>query len=126
MRFLKCLLNHIRKFLTFKELPSKEWIAFPKFACTSSIKNQKAHPIETMLLPPTSHTYACVCAKSLQSCPTLCDTIDCSPPGSSVPGILQARILEWATIPFSRGSSRPRDGTHVSYVSYIDRKVLYH
>ena len=40
-------------------------------------------------------------AKSRQSCPTLCDPIDGSPPGSSVPGILQARILEWVTISFS-------------------------
>ena len=40
-------------------------------------------------------------AKSLQSCPTLCDPIDGSPPGSSVPGILQARILEWVAIYFS-------------------------
>ena len=40
-----------------------------------------------------------------QSCPTLCDPMDCSPPGSSVHGILQARILEWVAIPFSRGSS---------------------
>ena len=40
-------------------------------------------------------------AKSLQSCPTLCDSIDGSPPGSSVPGILQARILEWVAISFS-------------------------
>ena len=44
---------------------------------------------------------AAAAAKSLQSCPTLCDPIDGSPPGSSVPGILQARILEWATISFS-------------------------
>ena len=40
-------------------------------------------------------------AKSLQSCPSLCDPIDGSPPGSSVPGILQARILEWVAISFS-------------------------
>ena len=55
------------------------------------------------------------CAKSLQSCLTLCDPTDCSPPGSSVPGILQARILQWVAMPSSRGSSRPRDGIHVSY-----------
>ena len=42
-------------------------------------------------------------AKSLQSCPTLCDPIDGSPPGSSVPGILQARTLEWVAISFSGG-----------------------
>ena len=45
--------------------------------------------------------YVCVCAKSLQSCLTLPDPINCSPPGSSVPGILQARILEWVAISFS-------------------------
>ena len=42
----------------------------------------------------------------------------CSPPGPSVHGILQARILEWVAISFSRGSSRPKDPTHVSYISY--------
>ena len=44
-----------------------------------------------------------------QSCSTLCDPVDCGPPGSSVHGILQARILEWVAISFSRGSSQPRD-----------------
>ena len=44
----------------------------------------------------------CMCAKSLQLCPTLCDPMDCSLPGSSVQGILQARILEWVTLPSSR------------------------
>ena len=44
-----------------------------------------------------------------QSCLTLCDPVDCSPPGSSVHGILQARILEWAAMPSSRESSQPRD-----------------
>ena len=49
-----------------------------------------------------------------QSCPTLCDPVDCSPPGSSVHGILQVRILERAATPFSRGSFRPRDQTWAS------------
>ena len=48
------------------------------------------------------------------SCPTLCDPMDCSPPGSSVHGILQARILEWVAMPSSRGSPQPRDETQVS------------
>ena len=48
---------------------------------------------------------------------TLCDPVDCSPPGSSAHGILQARILEWVAMPSSRGSSKPRDLSHVSYVS---------
>ena len=52
-----------------------------------------------------------------QSCPTLCDPMDCSPPGSSIHGILQARILEWVAISFSRGSSRPRDRTQVSRIA---------
>ena len=46
--------------------------------------------------------------KSRQSCPTLCNPMDCSPPGSSVHGISQARILEWVAMPSSRGSSCPR------------------
>ena len=66
------------------------------------------------------------CAKSLQLCLTLCEPMDCSPPGSSVRGILQARILEWVVMPFSRGSSRHRDQTHIAYVSCIGRWVLYH
>ena len=51
-----------------------------------------------------------------QSCPTLCDPVDCSPPGSSIHEILQARILEWVAISFSRGSSGPRDWTQVSRI----------
>ena len=51
-----------------------------------------------------------------QSCPTLCDPMDCSLPGFSIHGILQARILGWVTISFSRGSSRPRDRTWVSHI----------
>ena len=52
-----------------------------------------------------------------QSCLTLCDPVDCSPPGSSIHGILQARILEWVAISFSRGSSWPRDQTQVSHIA---------
>ena len=48
---------------------------------------------------------------------SLCDAMDYSPPGSSVNGIVQARILEWVTIPFSRGSSLPRDQTQVSCIA---------
>ena len=56
--------------------------------------------------------------KSLtQSCPTLCNPVDCSPPGSSVHGILQARILEWVAIWFSKGSSWAKDWTWVSCVA---------
>ena len=58
-----------------------------------------------------------------QLCPTLCSPIDYKPLGASVHGILQARILEWAAMPSSRGSSWSRDWTHVSF---IQRWILYH
>ena len=71
--------------------------------------------------------YGCVHAKSLQSCLTLCNTLDSSPPGSSVHGILQARILEWVAMPSSRGSSQLGDRTCVCLiVSCTGRPVLYH
>ena len=53
-----------------------------------------------------------------RSGPTLCDPVDCSPPGSYVQGILQARVLEWVTIPYSRGPSRPRDLNRVSCIAW--------
>ena len=56
----------------------------------------------------------------------LCNPMDCSPPGSSVCGILQARTLEWVAMPFFKGSSQPRDWTLVSCVSCVSRQILYH
>ena len=53
---------------------------------------------------PGGYCCECVCMLFTQSCLTLCDTMDCSPPGSSDHGILQARTLDWVAIPFSRGS----------------------
>ena len=67
----------------------------------------------------------CARAKSLPLWLTLCDPMDCSLPGSSVHGILQARKLEWVAIPSSSGSSQPRDGSHDSFLSCIGRRVLY-
>ena len=57
-------------------------------------------------------------AKSLQSCPTLCDPIDGSPPGSSVPGILQARIPEWVAVSFSKIS-------FLALIKFIPKKLIY-
>ena len=62
----------------------------------------------------------CMHTQSLQSCLALCDPIEFSPPGSSVCGILQTRILEWVAMPSSRASSRPMDQTHTSYISCIE------
>ena len=60
--------------------------------------------------------FVCVCVWVAQSYLSLCNTMDCSPPGSFDNGILQVRILEWVAIPFSRGSSQPRDWTRVSLI----------
>ena len=59
----------------------------------------------------------CVCVFVSHSAMSVCDLTDCSPPGSSVHGILQARILEWIAMHFSRGSSQPRDRTHISCIA---------
>ena len=67
-----------------------------------------------------------VCSKLLQLCPTLCDPMDHIPPGSSVHGIFQASILEQVAISYSRGSSWPRDQTHISFISCIGRRTFYH
>ena len=65
-----------------------------------------------------TNTETALCyAKPLWLCPTLCDPMDCSPLGSSVHGISQARILEWVAIPFYRGSSQHRDQTQVSCIA---------
>ena len=73
--------------------------------------------------PPTA---AAAAAKSLQSCLTLCDPIDGSPPGSAVPGILQGRTLEWVAISFSGGSSWPRNRTLVSCIMSLLFSFCYY
>ena len=82
-------------------------------------------PREFLELAQTN-SKALIRARSLQSCPILCNPMDCSLPVSSIHGILQARILEWVDIPLSQGSSRPRDRTCISYVSCIRQQILYH
>ena len=67
----------------------------------------------------------CACSV-IQSCLTLCDPMDINPAGSSVHGIIQARILEWVAMPSFRGSSQPKDQTHISCISCTDRWILYH
>ena len=71
----------------------------------------------------TLHYLVC---SATQSCLTLCNPMNCNLPGSSVHGIFQARILEWVAISFSRGSSWPRDQTHISWVSCTGRWVPHH
>ena len=91
---------------------------------------------KTWSQPECPSTDMCMCVFVVhlvaQSCPTLCDPIDCSTTGSSVHGILQARILEWAAMPFSRGSSQPRDQTQGSclagrfFTIWVSREAIYY
>ena len=80
------------------------------------IKNKRERERKTLLKVGIEGTCAVLCLVA-QSCPTLCDPVDCSLSGSFVHGILQARILEWIAIPFSRGSSQPRDQTQASHIA---------
>ena len=73
-----------------------------------------------------SYIYNGILSVCAQLCLTLCNPKDCSPPGSSVHGIFQARILEQLAISSFRGSSQSRDQIHVSCISYIGRWILYH
>ena len=73
-----------------------------------------------------SHSVVSLWPRDPQRVGTLCDPVDHSPPGSSVHGIFQARMLEWVAMPSSRGSSPPRDETRVSCVSCIGRRFFTH
>ena len=73
----------------------------------------------------TSTTWEVRWGEVAQSCLTLCDPMDCNLLGFSVHGILQARTLEWVVMPFSRGSSRPRDWIHISCISCIGRWIFF-
>ena len=77
----------------------------------------------TVTCSPHVDLHAC---SVTQSCPTLWDPMDCSPPGSSAYGISQARILEWVVISSPMGSSQCRDRTHVYCISCIGRQILHH
>ena len=73
--------------------------------------------LKMQILPFLNNKSKLKCAKSLQLCPILCDPMYCSPPGSSVHGILQARNLEWGASSSSKRSSHPRDQTCIRYTS---------
>ena len=77
--------------------------------------------VQTEKIMPHCVTAVCILRHSVP--PTLCNPMDCSPPGSSVHGILQARMLEWGAISYSKRSSQPRDRTHISRTG---RQILYH
>ena len=82
------------------------------------------HP-EGTLFKSGSWVFRAFVSMHVQPCPTLCDPMDCSSPGSSVQGILQARTLKWVAISFSTVSSQPRDRIHVSCISCTGRRILH-
>ena len=88
-------------------------IPYLTFKSLSKLDSDPKTPLISSLLLQSESEVA-------QSCPTLCDLMDCSLPGSSVHGIFQATVLEWIAISFSRGSSQPRDRTRVSHI--VDRR----
>ena len=82
-------------------------------------------PLKAHILSWNSSQVLSLCSV-IQLCPTLCGPMDCSPPGSSVHRIFQARILEWVAFSYFRGSSRPREQTCVSCISCFGRQILYY
>ena len=94
--------------------------------CRKESSEISPEKVDKNLIAVSHIMHTCVCAKSFGSRLTHCNLRDCSPPGSSVHGLLQATVLVWVTMSSSRGSSWPRDQTHVSYVSCVGRQILYH
>ena len=91
-------------------------------SCYRPVLCRGSTPVRFTDAPTGSYVHT----KSLQSCLNFCDSKDCSPPGSSVHGILQTRTLERVAMSSSRGSPPSRGLTCVSYISYIGRLILYH
>ena len=108
----------------FIKLPRQKYWSGLLFSSPGDLPDPGIEPVSPALVgelfttePPggSSEVHYCYCLVA-KSCLTLCDPRYCSLPGSSVHGILQARILEWVAIFFSRGSSWPRDWTQVSCI----------
>ena len=118
--------------MAFKCIPfiTSVFHSFELFHTVSTLKNSfPSHIYFTMIWllgNPTGEVLV------VQSCPTLCNPIDCSLPGSSVHGIIQARILEWVSMLFSRGSSQSRDWAQASctagafFTLWVTRKQISH
>ena len=104
--------------LKFKNLHhEKSWLTNPPPSTFLLFLLQEKNPVSIRLSSLTGH--AAAAAKSLQSCPTLCDPIDISPPGSPAPGILQARKLEWVAISFSNAWKWKVKGKSLSRVQLL-------
>ena len=129
---LKCLSSLVTKMFSLQQLTlsmlmilTTYWLEM--YECVSCYPNITDQGVSILTYITNHQPQTLVSAKVLQSitcyvlaaqlCLTFCDPMDCSPPGSSVHGISLARILEWIAIPFSRGSSQPRDQTQVSSIA---------
>ena len=136
--FRICVPNSLTSSGEIKTLSWKNWMIIWAFAFRlwQLLHLLASHSSSVMMTNGCQCTINMIHGKKVkvlvaQSCPTLCDPMDCSPLGSSVHGILQARILEWIAIPFSRGSSWPRDRTQVSrtaggfFTSWSTREDLW-
>ena len=110
-------------------LYSPKWISSSHFMilqCSHANQHSKYNDCILNLFHEAPSVCVCVCVcVHAQSCSTLCDLIDCSPPGSSVHWIFQARILEWVALSSSRGSSWSMDQIHLLYL-LLGRQILYH
>ena len=96
-----------------------EWDAISFCRRSFAFPNSGEQDPQLIIQPLLTSESACFCALLLQLCLTLCNPKDCKPPGSSVHGVLQARILGWVSMPFSRGSSQLRDQIHIPCISSI-------
>ena len=92
------------------------WFCLKHWIPSHINEGQTERDISTFFADARTNVCVCVCVLFAQLCPSLCEPMDCRLLGSSAHGILQARILEWVAIPFSRGSSQPRDQTQVSCI----------
>ena len=109
----------------YQFLPSSFRCCLLLFPITSTCRSSQEDGPQATRMALILSSSLCDCVKSPQLSQTLQPCGLC-PPGSSVHGILQATILEWVDMHSSRASSRPRDRTHVSYVSHTGRRVLDH
>ena len=102
----------------------QDWSGLPEYIMWNAGLNESQAGIKIAGRNIDSLRYADACMLCRFSCAQLCNPMDLSPPGSSVHKILQAKILEWVAISFSKGSSCPRNQSLVSYISCVGRRVL--
>ena len=101
-------------------IPQCPWDRVPPLTLQGILSiNTMIRPFRVRPSPDPAISFSRKCVLVAQWCPTLCYCMDCSLPGASVHGILQARTLEWVAISYARESSRPRVRTSISYVSCI-------